>query len=741
MHPKQAMTAFDLRAVVPELADLAGAKVNKAYQPSRNEVSLNLWLPGSGRQDLHVRVGGAGDRGGGGPGGYAVRTRYARDNPTQPPAFAMQLRKHVGGATVTGVHQMGMDRLLVVDMEAHAGDRSLILELFGEGNAVLTEPAGILAALRFQEFAHRTVRPGLEYVPPPMRGDPLARGEDEVLDVLAGSERDLVRCVAVDLDVGSLADEVVHRSGLDKATAAAEVADDDGAVQALLTALEEVLGPFRTGDYDPRVYRDPERDGRAVHVAPIPLLHLEAEGLSAEPYASVNEAFDDYFSRELRKHVETAKEQAVDARMEKIDTRIRHQRDGIARLKEEAKAEHAVAEAIYQNYQRVAAVLEAFADLRGVALTERFEARADVLDDAGTAEAVVDVRPDEAVVVVEIVDADGRTLEADLRTTASVEENASWHYDLAGKAKGKAKRAGEALQDSLAEKGRLEREGVEAVEARPEVSERESERRFWFEDYRWCLASTGHILVGGRDASTNERVVKKYLEAGDRFAHAEVHGAPAIVVKANEGEDAPPEAALEEAVAFTVAYSRAWRQGAGSGEGYWVLPEQVSKTPQTGEHVPKGAFIVRGKRHHATAPMRAAVGRVELEGVPKVMGGPVEAVKHHADRYVVLEPGTEPTNAAAGRLARALDADVEDVQKALPPGPVRVVEAVGVPFEDVAGEGAAGGAGEGAGGVAAGGAGEGAGDRSGKGGGDAGEPGGSGTGDGKGGGDAGGGSR
>lgn len=648
MDPKAEMTSYDLRAAAFEMTDLEGARFNKAYQDG-DDVTLNLWLPGAGRQDLMARVGAA-----------AFRTEYRRDHPRRPPDFAMQLRKQLDGGTLTGVRQMGFDRLLVVEFDTYKGQRSLVLELFGEGNAVLSEPAGILAAMRFEEYRHRTIRPGLEYKPPPMRGDPLTLDADEVAGTLAGSDRDLVRAIAVDLEVGGYADEVVHRAGLDKSTPAPE-ADAD----LVWEALDAVLDPFRRHRYDPRIYLDGDV---GVDVAPIPLEHLADAGLDVEARGTVNEALDDYFSRELPKHHRTEAETAKQARLEKLETRIAHQREGIERLEADAERTRAAAEALYQNYQVVEAVLEAVAGTTGVELRDAVEG-----GDLPHADRIVDVRPDEEVVVVEIEDADGRSFEADLRIGHGVEENASWHYDEAARLEAKAERAREHLQDSLAERDAVE---AEEVEVEP-LERRDPERKFWFEDYRWCRASTGHMMVGGRDASSNDRVVKKYLEAKDRYAHAEISGAPSVVVKGDEG-GVPPEEALEEAVGFSVAYSKAWQQGMASAEGYWVLPEQVSKTPESGEYLPTGAFVIRGTRHHLTAPVEAAVGEVTIEGVPKLMGGPRRSVAAHADRYVVVEPGQRSANEVAGELADAFDADVEEVQQALPPGPCRVAETAGV---------------------------------------------------------------
>ena len=201
----------------------------------------------------------------------------------------------------------------------------------------------------------------------------------------------------------------------------------------------------------------------------------------------------------------------------------------------------------------------------------------------------------------------------------------------------------------------------------------------WFERYRWFISSDGNIVVGGRDAKTNDLIVKKYLKENDRYAHADIQGAPSIVIKSkgvSDGEIEISEKTLEEACIFAASFSKAWKQFA-EAQAYWVLPEQVSKTAQSGEFVPHGAFIIRGRRNYHQCKLEVAVGLVKIENEIKVMGGPVSAVKKIAEKYVILVPGDIKKNVMAHKLAKAFDVSVDNVDRVLPPGGVTVVETVG----------------------------------------------------------------
>jgi len=48
-------------------------------------------------------------------------------------------------------------------------------------------------------------------------------------------------------------------------------------------------------------------------------------------------------------------------------------------------------------------------------------------------------------------------------------------------------------------------------------------RKRWYEKWIWMQAPDGMIVVGGKDAASNERLVKKYMDDDDMFLHADIH--------------------------------------------------------------------------------------------------------------------------------------------------------------------------------------------------------------------------
>jgi hypothetical protein len=220
-----------------------------------------------------------------------------------------------------------------------------------------------------------------------------------------------------------------------------------------------------------------------------------------------------------------------------------------------------------------------------------------------------------------------------------------------------------------------ELESKDIQEAKKAKVQTKPTKQFWFEAYKWFITSGGHLVLAGRDARTNDQVVKRHLTSADRYAHADVHGAPSVIVK--EGSTAS-EQELAEACVFALAHSKAWNAGIREGSAYWVLPDQVSKTPDAGEFVPRGAFIIRGKRnyvHHIQ--LQLAIGEIEHQGARKVMCGPREAVTPIAKRYVIIVPGEQERSKVAAALAKDLNVPEEEISRILPPGDLEIRDRVG----------------------------------------------------------------
>lgn len=172
------LDAICLGAVTNELNQaLAGCRVEKVYQPDRDEIVLQTRGQGGAKRLLLSIAAGA-------PRVHFIDA--ARENPAAPPMFCMLLRKHVQGAKIAAITQPAVERMLAIELDTtdEMGvpcQKKLICELMGKhSNVILCDGDGrILDALRRVDgdlSGKRQVLPGLFYRMPPAQDkhDPFA---------------------------------------------------------------------------------------------------------------------------------------------------------------------------------------------------------------------------------------------------------------------------------------------------------------------------------------------------------------------------------------------------------------------------------------------------------------------------------------------------------------------------------------------------------------------------------------
>jgi len=246
-----------------------------------------------------------------------------------------------------------------------------------------------------------------------------------------------------------------------------------------------------------------------------------------------------------------------------------------------------------------------------------------------------------------------------------VEQNASDYFEKAKKIKKKIKGAEEALQQNIKKLEELEKK-KEKFKAEEEIKkESVTRKKEWYEKFRWFISSDGFLVIGGRDATSNEVVIKKHTDADDLVLHTDMAGSPFFVVKA-EGKKIP-EATIKEAADATCTFSRAWKLGLQSSEVFYVSPEQVSKKTKAGEYMGKGAFMVYGKSNYIENKINLAVGITKDRAI---MSGPLESIKKNCEKFVVLKQGDEKVSNIAKKINYKLGSglDLDEIIRALPAG-------------------------------------------------------------------------
>ncbi|MGN0687073.1 MAG: NFACT family protein [Oscillospiraceae bacterium] len=174
-----------LHIVRNELMPLVGSRVDKVYQPSREEIVLLLRTPRDGAKKLILSANSMSAR--------VNLTEAAFENPQKPPMLCMLMRKHLGNGRLTDIRQDGLERILYFDFEctSEIGDivtNTLIAEIMGRhSNIILVRDGRVIDSVKRitdDISSVRRVLPNIVYETPP-RSDRLSLTEVSAEEVVA----------------------------------------------------------------------------------------------------------------------------------------------------------------------------------------------------------------------------------------------------------------------------------------------------------------------------------------------------------------------------------------------------------------------------------------------------------------------------------------------------------------------------------------------------------------------------
>ncbi|HEX3014272.1 MAG TPA: ribosome rescue protein RqcH [Methanobacterium sp.] len=648
------MSNVDVYAICHELKDLLkGARVDKAYQPTKDTVLIRFHVAGRGRVDIAFQAG-----------RRIHMTQYPLPNPKIPPNFPMLLRKYIKGATVEDIRQYNFDRIVELHV-AKEQKFTLVVELFAKGNIILLDEEGtIILPLKRKLWSDRKISSKEEYKYPPKRGiNPLEVKKEELEDVFRNSDADIIRTLARSGLGGIYSEEILLRSNVQKDLPAAEISDSD--LDSIYNSIYELFEPLRTSNFHPQIISDGKED-----VLPLDLKLYD--GYKKEAFETYNEAADEFFSSEVRETIKNEYEDVWGAEVKKFEKRLKIQEETLDKFQRTIKISKKRGDLLYANYGKIQSILDIIKDARERYSWNEIASKLKTARKQGLAGADI----------IESLDKLGNlTLKIDdevimIDAKSEIPENAEVYYEKAKKAKRKISGVNIAIEKTKKEIEKAKNKKEIEMERVTLPQKRVKKELKWFEKLRWFLSSDGFLVIGGRDANSNEMVVKKYMENNDIYFHSDIHGAPSVIIK-SQGKEIP-ETTINEAASFAASFSSAWTKGFGSQDVYWVHPDQVSKTPQSGEFVKKGAFIIRGSRNYIrAAALLIAVGIVDYEG-ERLMAGPLDAVKKYTDNYVIIKPGYTKKEALSREIRHKLDQEhivtMDDLVRVLPSGKADIVD-------------------------------------------------------------------
>jgi predicted ribosome quality control (RQC) complex YloA/Tae2 family protein len=322
---RYSFSSLDLHMMLGELK-LESAKVEKIYQPKRNDFLFVIHVPGEGKQILMIRL----------P-GVMFLTDFKGEMPEEPTQFCLFLRKHVSGSRIRKVEQLGFERIVRITFETKEAVYYLYIELFSTGNLILCSEEGIIrSALNYKAWKDRTIRGGIAYVYPTKKYNLLEVDEQGLAEVVNGDKESVVKALALDLGLGGkYSEELCARAGVDKNKKKLSAEE--------FTSLFEELDKLRNSTIHASIC-----DGE-----PLPFDMVTYKGRECKEKPSFGEAVSEIVTSSVITEEEDEKKEGESKARKRIEKMIAEQEETIKSLETSIADNQKKGELIFEKYLAV----------------------------------------------------------------------------------------------------------------------------------------------------------------------------------------------------------------------------------------------------------------------------------------------------------------------------------------------------------------------------------------------------
>lgn len=523
--------------------------------------------------------------------------------------FVNVLSREIERAKINSVSQPGSERIFFIHfVNRDDKERKLIVEIFGKGNIILCdESMTILWILLPVEVRHRTLKIGSKYILPPNRGEDVLKISLDCLKKSANLQPDNTEVVKWLSKSTSLPrkylEEIILQSGIN--TKYVNLLNDND-IEIIYEKTKEITNKvIDEKNHNPSVILD--NQGLVVDASPI-AISKETNVRNVESYM---DAIDQVLSNEILTMGRSLKTEVADKKILELE----HD------LEEQNKAKMQV--------------ISKSQSLRNVA-HELMKLSSMGVQDMNDNKVKTVLKNNDSKIVHENGLAFLDHLNERVKLEQSIPKFSSLLFSRAKELERGSINIDKASEDL---KSRIVKIKNQTQKIHEKIQFNKLESKQWYERYRWFVTTDGHLVIGGRDASSNSAVIRKHMTENDLVFHAEIHGSPFFLVKNATNQE--NGTFVEETAQATVSFSRAWKDGLSNGDAYWVFPNQVKKGAPTGQFLPKGSFVIEGKRNFCRGiELKLSIGLIQIENKRyRFVCGPSSAIQKRSLVLASLLPG------------------------------------------------------------------------------------------------------
>ena len=532
--------------------------------------------------------------------------------------YVHSLRKNLTRGKIIKLEQPNAERICIITFETKKGIRKLICEFFKEGNVIVIDQNNkILSCLNQLNVKHRNITPGGKYELPPERGKNILNLQYEDMLQIQESDIEIAKWIGRNYSISKkYVEEILHLSNLDNNTLCSSLSKEQ--IDSLYKELKSFIEIGKSNNMSVWVYY------KKNNISEISIIKLHAnEEQEYKKIDSIIHALDKNITQELVMKEQNIKQEPLNRKIIEMEQTIKLQIDSKNKHKNKAKLLRKIAEDL-GNLTKIKTVFS----------KRKIEV----------------ITPKEGFFTVPIIDS---KLLLPIETTSM--RLSSITYSKAKQIEKKIESIEKAeikIQKQL-DKLKEKMNSQDITKFKLKVKD----EPLWFERYRWFLTSQKTLVIGGRDAHSNNAIIQKHVQENDAIFHADIIGSPFFILR----EEVKDQSLSFAEVAYaTASFSRAWRTQTPVSV-YWVKPDQVKKSAPSGEYLPKGSFMIIGKKNMIKKiKLEIAIGVIKIQGRYTLMSGPVDAIKSNCIVFVVLKPGKSKASDLAKKIKQEIISMLEN---------------------------------------------------------------------------------
>ncbi len=584
-------------------------------------------------------------------------TEYEYPVPNYPSQYIISLRKFLKNRRILKISQHEFDRIIIIEL-SNRDNKSwkFVIELFNKGNYLLLDENNfIIIAKKYKKFRDRDLLARKEYYfPKSQRIDFLTLKKDDFIELFKDSDVEIVRDMSRNIHISGLySEEVCYSANIDKKLHGKELNNDN--YEQLYESFKKLRNKLLFGEINAHIIFD--QHGNQIYVLPFELEILKE--YERKNYNSFNHAVDEYFSKIDSDALLSPKDQKVESQIKSLKKILKSQQEYLKELKSKKERYYKIGDLIFSKLNSLEKLKSVILEAKQKGYqweeisTKLEKAKLENLNGTEFFEKII---PSTNQLLIKI---NNNEVFIDLKK--SIGENANNIYLKGKKAERKIRGTINAIAETEEKIDKLKLE-KESIVTKVEFLIKKPKKK-WYEKFRWFQSSDGFLVVGGRDASSNENLYKKYLESNDLVLHTEFAGSPLTFIKNPENKEIP-NSTIKEAADFVASYSRAWKENWGYVDVFYIKPEQISKSPPPGEFLPKGSFMISGKKNfikNSKTELAMGLDLVEIKDnknneieliYPKLIYGPTDVINRKFNQYIVIIPSK--TGMSKGKLAKEI---------------------------------------------------------------------------------------